>query len=103
MRVIYRLDTIKERLRPIFDSYPVNQATLFGSYARGDMTPESDLDMVIDCDDEMKNIKFYAMWADVEEDLKKSVDMIANTELIKNTEIYDSVKKEGVVIYEKNG
>lgn len=103
MRVIYRLETIKERLRPVFEAYPVNRATLFGSYARGDMTPESDLDIVLECDKIMWGLRFYAAWADLENAIGKPIDLIEAIELKQGTSIHERVQNEGVVIYERVG
>ena len=44
-------EEIRLRLSPIFEKYHVRQAFLFGSYARGEATPESDVDLRIDCAD----------------------------------------------------
>jgi len=33
---------------PIVKKYPVNRAALFGSYARNEQTPESDIDLLLD-------------------------------------------------------
>lgn len=102
MRVIYRLDTIKERLRPIFESYPINKAVLFGSYAKGVATPESDLDIILSCDSSMRGIQFYAVKGKIERTLQKDVDVFAESDLRKGTPIYDNIMKEGVSIYERN-
>lgn len=51
LRDILTLEDIKLRLFPIFEKYHVRQAFLFGSYARGEATPESDVDIRIDCAD----------------------------------------------------
>ena len=42
-------EEIRLRLSSIFEKYHVRQAFLFGSYARGEATPESDVDIRIDC------------------------------------------------------
>jgi len=46
-QIIYPIDEIKARLQPIFAATPVYRAILFGSYAKGTATGESDIDIVI--------------------------------------------------------
>ena len=48
MRATYTIDEIKSRLKPIFDDEPVYRAVLFGSYATGTATEDSDVDVVLD-------------------------------------------------------
>ena len=42
---ITSVEIIKEKLTPIFEEYPVNKAILFGSYAKGNVTTASDIDL----------------------------------------------------------
>ena len=45
---IIKIEDIKKRSRHIFESSDfVEEAYLFGSYARGEATPESDIDFMI--------------------------------------------------------
>ena len=41
---VYTIDEIKSTIRPIAESYGVERIFLFGSYARGEATPTSDID-----------------------------------------------------------
>ena len=45
---VYTLDEIRSIAAPIAKDYGVDALYLFGSYARGDATPESDMDFRID-------------------------------------------------------
>lgn len=45
---IYSIDEIKKIISPIASRYGVERVFLFGSYARGEATEESDLDFRID-------------------------------------------------------
>ena len=46
--MIYTLAEIKSRVLPIIQKYNIPAMYLFGSYARGDATEESDLDFLVD-------------------------------------------------------
>ena len=37
------VETIREKIVPIFENYPINKAILFGSYAKGNATISSDI------------------------------------------------------------
>lgn len=90
-----------EMLLPIFKRYPVYRAILFGSYARGEETPNSDVDLIIDSRGELININFYALLDEVVEALQTDVDMFEISEIPKNPEFIESVRREGIILYER--
>ena len=44
---IYTIDEIRKKVQPIAEKYKLNKVSLFGSYARGEATAESDIDLYI--------------------------------------------------------
>lgn len=48
MEKIYAMNEIAAIIRPILQNYGVSRAYLFGSYARGEATEHSDIDLRID-------------------------------------------------------
>ena len=42
------LDTISEGVKKISNEYPIKKVTLFGSYADGSFTDESDVDLLVE-------------------------------------------------------
>ena len=102
MERVYSVDEIKQRLNPVFADYSIYKATLFGSYARGEARTNSDLDIITDSHGEMQGVEFFAMWSDAEDSVEKRIDMIELVDLREGTSIFDNVKNEGVVIYERN-
>ena len=42
------IEEIKERVAPVFKKYDIEAAFLFGSYARGEATDKSDIDIRVD-------------------------------------------------------
>jgi predicted nucleotidyltransferase len=100
MFVIYTINEIRTRLNPIFRGAPVYKAILFGSYAKGLATEDSDVDIVIDSRGELVNINFYGVLDDVAETLRKPVDMFELSEIRHGSPIFDEINNEGVILYE---
>lgn len=75
--MIYTIDEIAERIRPVVKKYGILRVYLFGSYARGDANDESDVDLLVDT----KGVAHKPFWlgglyGDLCEALNKEVDMI---------------------------
>jgi len=98
---IYTVDEIKEKLLTIFESEPVFTAILFGSYANGEATKDSDVDIVIDSFGELLNMNFYGVLHDITEALDKRVDLMEASEISKDSPLLDEIEKRGVLLYEK--
>lgn len=45
---VYTLDQLRSIIVPLVEERGMLSASLFGSYARGEATPESDIDLVVD-------------------------------------------------------
>ena len=103
MERVYSVDEIKNKLYPIFVAAPVYRAILFGSYAKGNATTKSDVDIVIDSKGELININFYGVLEDITETLDKSIDLIEISEIRKNSPILSEIQNKGVLLYEKQG
>ena len=98
---IYTIEEIKEVLKEILKDFSVKEAILFGSYARNTPTSKSDIDIVIDSEGKLINIYFYGLLEELVEKLNKNVDLFEISEIQKNSDLYNNIKKEGVLVYEK--
>jgi len=70
---------IINKMLPIFKRYPVKKVALFGSFARGENTSDSDIDIIADLgtNDSYNSIDYiYLLWDELEETLGVSVDLI---------------------------
>lgn len=93
---------IKQKTSEIFAKYSeVRCAYLFGSYARGEATVESDVDIVI-VENEVMGLKFYGLAAELEDKLGKEVDLHSHRELSDNDEFLARILTDGVKIYGPN-
>jgi len=100
-QTIYQINEIKSKLHLVFEAAPVYRAILFGSYAKGNATEQSDVDIVIDSKGELLNMAFYGVLEDITTQLNKRVDLFEISELSKNAAIYSAVEQEGIVLYDK--
>lgn len=100
-QTIYQISEIRSKLHPIFEAVPVYRAILFGSYAKGTATDQSDIDIVIDSKGELLNIAFYGVLEDITAQLNKRVDLFEMSELSRNPDICSAVEREGIVLYDK--
>ena len=90
---------IKHVCRRIFEeNYPeIECAYLFGSYARGEATGRSDIDILVVCPP--MGMKFYGIATELEEQLHKQIDLHTHRQLVKNEKFLEQVLKEGIKIY----
>lgn len=95
---IYTTEQIKNILYPIFQTYHIQRAVLFGSYAKGTPRENSDIDILVDSG--LHGLAFYGLLEDVVTSLHKSIDLIDCSEIIPDSEIDNEIIKTGVLIYE---
>lgn len=98
---IYTIEEIRIILKDILKNFAVKKAILFGSYAKNNPTLNSDIDLVIDSEGQLLNIKFYGLLEELVEKLDKNIDLFEISEIQKDSGIYNNIQKEGVVIYEE--
>ena len=95
---VYAIDTIKDRLRPVFSNYNVTSAVLFGSYAKGTATEKSDVDLMVDS--KLHGLNFFALLEEIREALgEKPVDVLDVTHIDEGSKIQQEILSTGVKIY----
>lgn len=92
------LEMIKKIVSEYADKYGADRVALFGSYARGDMTEDSDIDLLID-KGSIRGLKFAALLCDLEDALQTPVDLISTRGA--SEDFLRSVKKDEVLLYER--
>lgn len=89
-----------EKLRMYFSTQPVLKAWLFGSFSRGEETDESDVDIMVVLDRSHPiGLKFFGMWSDLEELLKRKVDLVSEGTLLPFAQT--TVNRDKILIYER--
>lgn len=96
---IVSINGIKAACRQLFkNAYPeVECAYLFGSYARGEATGESDIDLLLVCPP--MGMRFLEIAADLEEMLHKQIDLHSHRQLDGGENLLAEILKEGIKIY----
>lgn len=74
--MIYTVEQIRNIVMPIAHSYGVKSLSLFGSYARGEATENSDIDLLVDCGAVRSAFQMGGLYADLSEGLRKSLDLV---------------------------
>jgi len=94
------IEEIKLYIIPVIRKYPIEKVILFGSYARGDASDKSDVDLVVESSGKMRNSKIFTLGGDLLVALPVRVDVYDILEIKESSPLYDSIKKEGIIIYE---
>jgi len=91
---------MQKKIADYFKTQPVLKAWLFGSFARGEETPLSDVDILVILDPSQSvGLKFFGMWSDLERILDRSVDLVTESSLADFAR--DSVERDKILIYER--
>lgn len=98
---VFTIDEIKYNLNEIFKNTEVKSAILFGSYAKKNATNISDIDLVIDSENKIMGFKLFSLISKIEDVFNKEVDAFEKSEIIENSDIYNEIKKTGVIVYER--
>lgn len=92
------LSEIEQKSAPIFRSYGVQRASVFGSAARGEERVDSDVDLLIRLGRPMGLISYSRFVGDLKEALARDVDVVTEDAL--NPHLKPAVLKDARVIYE---
>lgn len=94
---ILSIEKIKEICASIFSSKYISYCYLFGSYAKGKATEESDIDLLISTS--ITGIMFYDLVEELRECLLKKVDVLNQDQLKNNNQLVNEILKYSVKIY----
>ena len=99
-------DSIKLLVLPVAKRYALNSISLFGSYARDEARPESDVDLLIDGGNYIGLFGFMDIKEQFEKALGKKVDLISRAALDENKSdsgllFKQNVNKDERVIYSR--
>lgn len=84
----------------VLAQYDVSKAFLFGSFARGEQMPDSDIDLRLVCGNTMTFGTLYELSHELEKELGRKVDIVTNPPEHMRPAFRKSIKQDEVCIYE---
>jgi len=97
--MIRNITDIQSSLAPVFRSYGISRAVLFGSIAKGTATDKSDLDLLVDS--KLRGLSFVGFVDAVCQAAGMPVDILDVTHIKKGSQVEREIISTGVTIYEK--
>jgi len=70
------VEEIKQRILPILQKYNIKRAGLFGSYARGEMREDSEIDILVEIEDDISLLDFVGIKLEIEDILGEKIDLV---------------------------
>jgi len=83
----------------VLAQYDVSEAYLFGSFARGEQTPNSDIDLRLVCGNAMTFDTLYELSHELERELGRKVEIVTNPPEHMRPAFRKSIKQEEIRLY----
>jgi len=93
----YTIDELRMIITPIAEKYEISKVYLFGSFARGDYTGESDIDIRIDKGNMKGMFALCGFYSEVSQALERKVDVLTTGSL--SEAFLEDIKKDEVLLY----
>jgi len=93
------IEEVKQKTSPILAQHDVAYAGVFGSLARGEARPESDVDILVRLGRPMGMVEYMGLIQSLEEILQMRVDLVTEQSL--NRRVRPYVTADLTTIYEK--
>jgi predicted nucleotidyltransferase len=103
--VIYTLDELCEKIKPIAEKYELPAVYIFGSYARGEATEDSDVDVLFDGrGSKLRGLMLGILYEELRESLDKKLDLVSENALqqpraLQRPWFAENVYRERVQVY----
>lgn len=93
------VDSIQKAITPIAKEYNLKRVYLFGSYAKGTATEDSDVDLLIEKGGRLSLLDMSGILQDAREVLNLSVDLLSAGGL--SDEFREEIEGSEILIYER--
>lgn len=97
-----RFTELRKKVTPILKPY-AKRISVFGSYARGEQTPESDIDLLVELKPSGERPPLGFKWFGLEQELSKmlgrDVDLVSEKAL--NHRVRSYVEEDKVILYKE--
>lgn len=94
MPVRVELERVKKKVVPVFKKRGVIRAAIFGSFVRGEADENSDLDFLVEFEDQRTLLDLAALQQELEEVMGKKVDVVTYASL--NPRMREKIIREQV-------
>ena len=98
-RKVLSLEEIIRIIKPLAEKYHFEEIYLFGSYARGESTADSDLDFLVIGGAQFKKTNIFALGYELSIAFDKEVDAYELCEIIPDSELYRNIMKDRVLLF----
>ncbi|MCM1183470.1 MAG: nucleotidyltransferase domain-containing protein [Roseburia sp.] len=95
---VFTIKDIENLVQPIAEKYKVKAIYLFGSYARGEADERSDLDFLVYGGENFKLTMIFSLAEELRKILKKNVDVFEINEINRDSDFYNAVMRERLLI-----
>lgn len=94
-------EAMTQQIAEYFKTQPVLKAWIFGSFARGEETEDSDVDLLVEFDHSARVslMKHAGMIVDLEQRLNRPIDLVVNGTLLPFA--VESAERDKILIYER--
>ena len=89
---------IENYVRILLKKYNAESALLFGSYARGEATAKSDIDLIVFGGPKFKRCDIFAFAEELRQLTNRGVDAFEISEVNEDSEFHKTVMREGRLI-----
>lgn len=94
------LADISSTISRVLARYEVREAYLFGSFARGEQAPDSDIDLRLACGATMTFGTLYELSLELEKELGRKVDIVTNPPEHMRPAFRKNLEQDEVRLYE---
>lgn len=97
---MFTLADISSTISRVLARYDVREAYLFGSFARGEQAPDSDIDLRLACGATMTFGTLYELSLELEKELGRKVDIVTNPPEHMRPAFRKNLEQDEVRLYE---
>lgn len=76
MSVIAQIKSKREQILNVASQHGVNKVKIFGSALKGEETPESDIDLLVDCKEECSLFDLIGLKQELEQMFGRKIDIV---------------------------
>lgn len=94
--IVYSYEQLQDMINPIIKKYKASGAYLFGSYARKEAIPSSDIDLIVIGGSNFERTNIFAIAEELHIMSGKRVDVYEISEINEGSSFYKRIMKERI-------